>query len=283
MAMRSGFRWVPAILFLCAALLFPAPARAHEESDSALLKGVRVDERLGARVPGELLFRTAAGKTVRLSDALGGGPAILTLNYYRCPMLCPLTLRNLAGAVSGLRGPSLAKDFRIVSVSIDPTETQETAGLRAREAYGALSGTTASPADRWPFLYGDADAVRSLTDALGFRYRKVGAEFAHPSVFVVLTPEGTISRYLYGIAPSPRDLRLALLEATGGRIGKNAVFGRALLLCFHYDPAGKKYVLYAANIMKAGGGLTLLAVGFALLALWRRERRKAGTAVGRPA
>ncbi|HEU5359747.1 MAG TPA: SCO family protein, partial [Candidatus Deferrimicrobiaceae bacterium] len=192
---------------------------------------------------------------------------------YTCPMLCPLTLRSLLGTVEQMKGIELGRDFRIVSVSIDPEDRPETARARAEEIYAALKGIP-DPESRWPFLLGDERSIGALTGAVGFRYRKVGSEFAHPDVAVVLTPEGRISRYLYGIQQAPVDLKLALIEAAGGDIGESTALNRVLLFCFQYDPVGKRYALYARNIMKAGGVLTLVLLGGLLLVLWRRDRRK---------
>ena len=244
--------------------------RQHLRSPAVGLKAIGVDEKLGAAVPRDLVFRNQDGAAVRLGDVLAGGPAILTLNYYTCPMLCPLTLRNLLSAATAVRGISLDRDYRIVTVSIDPGERPGTAHARAGEMHALMTGVR-DPASRWPFLIGNEKAVEALTGAVGFRYRKVGAEFAHPDVSIVLTPDGRVSRYLYGIAQDPKDLKLALIEAAGGRIGESEVLNRALLYCFHYDPVGKKYALYARNIMKAGGVLTLVLLGMLYLALSRRK------------
>ncbi len=258
---------------IAAALVFAAGglAAAHvRETPDEILKTIGVDEKPGAQIPLDLAFRNQDGKAVRLGDAFTGGPVVLTLNYFTCPMLCPITLRNLAGAAKSVPGLSLARDYRVVTVSIDPDEKLEAARARASELYGTLTGVR-DPGDRWPFLFGGESAVRALTDAVGVRYRKVGAEFAHPDVSVVLTPDGRISRYLYGIAVDPKDLRLALIEAAGGRIGASRALNQALLYCFHYDPVGKKYALYAINIMKAGGVLTLVLLGAVYFLLWRRR------------
>ncbi len=262
------------IALAAAALVVAAarPAAAHvEETPDDILKAIGVDEKPGAAVPGDLVFRGADGAAVRLRDVLAGGPAVLTLNYYTCPMLCPITLRNLLGTANAVPGISLARDYRIVTVSIDPGERPEAARARAGEIHALMKGIR-DPASRWPFLTGDGKSIAALTAAVGFRYRKVGAEFAHPDVAVVLTPSGRVSRYLYGIAQDPKDLKLALVEAAGGRIGESELLNRALLYCFHYDPAGRKYALYARNIMKAGGVLTLVLLGTLYLALWRRRR-----------
>ncbi len=263
----------PSVLAAIAVFAVPTgrPALAHvREAPDAILASVGVDEKPGAAVPRDLVFRDGNGAPVRLGDILAGGPAILTLNYYTCPMLCPLTLRNLLSAAAAVRGISLARDFRIITVSIDPDERPEALRARAGEMHALMAGIR-DPASRWPFLAGDAAAIGALTAAVGFRYRKVGAEFAHPDVSIVLTPDGRVSRYLYGIAPDPGDLKLALLEAAGGRIGASRALNRVLLYCFHYDPAGRRYALYAVNIMKAGGVLTLALLGTLFLLLRKRR------------
>jgi protein SCO1/2 len=255
-------------LLLPAAL--PGPARGHEARDpqDEILRSVGIDERPGDAVPRDAVFRDETGREARLGDYLGDGPVILTLNYYTCPMLCPLTLRNLLEAARRTTGLDLGRDFRIVTVSIDPADGVDTARARAREIHSEMRGI-ADPASRWPFLVGDDNAVRRLTGAVGFRYRKVGKEFAHPDAVVVLTPEGSISRY--GVEHDPNDLRFALLEAAGGRIGKSQALNRILLYCFHYDPVGRKYALYARNVMTAAGVFTLVFLGLLYYLLWWRK------------
>ena len=270
-ALRAERCLLVAVAVVLAAAARPASAHVGETPDD-ILKAIGVDEKPGAAVPRDLVFRNQDGAAVRLGDLLAGGPAILTLNYYTCPMLCPLTLRNLLAAASAAPGISLDRDYRIVTVSIDPAERLETARARAGEMHALAKGVR-DPASRWPFLLGDEKAIGALTAAVGFRFRKVGAEFAHPDVSVVLTPDGRVSRYLYGVAPDPQDLRLALIEAAEGRIGESRLLNRALLYCFHYDPVGRKYALYARNIMKAGGVLTLAVLATLYLALWKRRGR----------
>ncbi|HJX73366.1 MAG TPA: SCO family protein [Candidatus Deferrimicrobiaceae bacterium] len=270
-------RWlvVAAAVFLVSAWAasLPRSSEAHAVNDPQddILRSIGVDEKLGGAIPRDAVFRNAKGEEVRLGDYLRGGPALLTLNYYTCPMLCPLTLRSLLGTVERMKGIDLGRDFRIVTVSIDPEDTPAIASARAGEIYAEMKGTD-DPATRWPFLLGDAGAVGALTGSVGFRYRRVGSEFAHPNVVVVLTPEGRISRYLYGIEQDPLDLKMALIEASGGNIGNSTALNQVLLFCFQYDPVGKKYALYARNIMKAGGVLTIALLGGLLLVLWRRGR-----------
>jgi len=264
-----------AFLFLAACVFALAPiphAQAHvRETPDEILKQIGVDEKLGGQVPPDLSFRNEEGKTVRLGDFFGKGPVLLTLNYYTCPMLCPITLRNLFSSTNRMGGISLDRDFRIVTASIDPDERLEAARARAGEMHAMMKGV-GDPGERWPFLIGGKEEITRLTGAVGFRYRKVGNEFAHPDLAVILTPEGKISRYLYGIEQNPKDLRLALIEAADGRIGESTALNRALLFCFHYDPVERKYALYARNIMKAGGIFTLVFLGVLYFALWKRRK-----------
>lgn len=261
-------------LVLAWAAAAPPTALAHAPADprDEILKEIGVDERLGAQVPPDAVFRDQEGRTVRIGDFFGNGPLVVTLNYFTCPMLCPLTLQNLLGTARALRGVSLDRDFRIVTLSIDPDDGVETAAARAAEVHAMMEGTP-DPAARWAFLAGDPASIEAVTGAVGFRYRKVGNEFAHPDAGVVLTPEGRISRYLYGVDQDPSDLKLALIEAAGGRIGESQILNRVLLYCFHYDPAGRKYALYARNIMKAGGVLTLALLCALYLAVWKWRRK----------
>jgi len=256
----------------------PGVARAADPQD-AILREIGVDERLGAKVPADLPFTEASGRRVRLGDYLGAGPVILTLNYYTCPMLCPLTFRSLAATMDGAKGLSPAKDYRVVTVSINPDEIPEIARAKAEETR-AMVPALAGADDRWPFLYGSAESVRRLTDAVGYRYRKAGSDFAHPTVAIVLSPDGRVSRYLHGIEIPPRDLKLALIEAANGKIGASSAANALLMYCFQYDPAARKYALYARNVMRAAGALTVLLLATLLAVLWRRYG-KAGEGRGK--
>jgi protein SCO1/2 len=225
----------------------------HDPQDD-ILESIGVDENLGGAVPRDAVFRNHMGEEVRLGDYVTGAPTLLTLNYYTCAQLCPLTLRNLLATVEEVKGIELGSDFRIVTVSINPDDLPETARARAGEIHAEMKGT-GEKASQWPFLLGDEKAIGALTAAVGFRYRK--------------------SRYLHGVEQSPADLKMALIEATGGNIGESTAMNQVLLFCFRYDPVGKKYALYARNIMKAGGVLTLVLLGGLLLVLWRRGQSKA--------
>ena len=263
-----------AVALLAFLPLLPGIALAADPQD-AVLQEVGVDEKLGAAIPRDLPFTDASGKPVRLADYLGDGPILLTLNYYTCPMLCPLTFRSLAATMAQVKGISLARDYRIVTVSIDPDEIPEIVRAKANETHALMPEVREADA-RWPFLYGSASSVARLAESVGYRYRKVGLEFAHPAVMIVLSPGGTVSRYLYGIEIDPRDLKLALIEASEGKIGTSSAGNALLMYCFKYDPVGKKYMLYARNIMKAAGAVTLVLLAGLLFVLYRRYGRTAG-------
>jgi protein SCO1/2 len=259
-------------LALCVAIVLCKPTQAHDPQDK-VLEQIGVDEKLGARLPLELPFTDQGGRSVKLSSYFTGGPVILTLNYYSCPTLCPLVFRNMVNTIHQMGNFQPGRDFRIVAVSIDPGETRQRAGEKAAATYATLGPTAGDPDSAWPFLLGGEASVGRLAKALGIRYtRAENGEFAHPNVIVIATPDGRIARYLYGIEQAPKDLKLALIEASGGAIGGSTVVNRALLYCFHYDPVGKKYVLLASRLMTAAmAGVLLVTVGLIAL-LWKRER-----------
>ena len=264
---------VPRALLIAFLLLLPAALNAADPQD-AVLQMVGVDEKPGTAIPRDLPFTDASGKPVRLGDYLGDGPVLLTLNYYTCPMLCPLTFRSLAATMERMKGFSLARDYRVVTVSIDPDEIPEIARAKANETH-ALMPDVRDGDGRWPFLYGSPGSIRGLAESVGYRYAKVGREFAHPAVTIVLSPGGTVSRYLYGVEIDPRDLKLALIEASEGKIGASFAGNALLMYCFKYDPVGKKYMLYARNVMKVAGAVTLILLAGLLAVLWWRYGRAA--------
>ncbi len=243
-------------------------------TNTADIKEVGVDEKLGDFIPLHLTFHDEQGRPIRFKDFFQDGkPVILTLNYFECPRLCTFALNGVVDAVNQLRSLSLGRDFKIVSVSFNSAETPELAKAKSENYCKALTNVK-SPQGYWRFLTGDEENIRELTQAVGFRYKKDGKEFAHPSVLVILTPQGKISRYLYGIQYEPKDLQLALLEASQGEIGSSRVLNQILLYCYHFDPVGKKYALQALNIVKAGGVATLLSLGGLLTYLWRNEKKR---------
>lgn len=256
-------------LFLMVRL--PSLASAHEMKDLSL-EQVGVDEKLVRRIPTDISFRDQAGKSVRLSQYFTGVPVILTLNYYACPTLCPLVFRNLVETMSKMGGLTLGKDYRVVTVSIDPNETQARAADKSAQTYAMLGGIS-DPALAWPFLIGNQPSISALAQAVGVRYAPLGKnDFAHPNVVIIVMPDGRVSRYLYGLEQSPQDLKLALIEAADGRIGNSKLLNKALLYCFHYDPVGKKYVLLASRVMTGAMLLVLMLTLGLVVVLWKREK-----------
>ncbi len=225
--------------------------------------------RLGDTIPRGLGLVYEAGREVALGDYFGGDrPVLLVLGYYECPMLCNLVFNGLTEALPRV-GLDLGRQYRVVTVSIDPGETPDLAAAK-KASYLAQLGPAAPPAS-WAFLTGDSAAIAQLADAVGFRYYydESRDEYAHPAVVHVLSPEGVVSRYLHGIQYNPRDLKLALVEAADGKIG--STLDRVILYCYHYDPGAGGYVVLAQNVMLVGGLLTVLGLGGFLLVLWLRE------------
>ncbi len=234
------------------------------------LQKIDIVEHLGQTIPLELTFVNDAGDTVILGDYFHKGkPVIVTLAYYNCPMLCTMVLNGLS---DGIRGLSLTpeKDFTVLTVSINPTETATLASAK-RTRYMENLGEKGKN-DGWRFFVGEESQSRALANAIGFQYYydEERKEYAHAAGAFVITEDGVISRYLYGLEFKERDLKLALLEASEGKIG--STLDRLILYCFHYDPAAKGYVMMAGNVMKLGGLLTLIIVTIFLSIFWARER-----------
>lgn len=247
---------------------------AYAITNSADVKDIGVNEKLGGYIPLELTFRDEQGNLVKLRNFFQDGkPTILTLNYYECPLLCTYVLNGVLDVVNKLDSLSLGRDFRIVTVSFNPLETPELARKKGSNYLKALKNVQPSQRD-WHFLTGDEENISRLTQAVGFRYKKDGDQFAHPSAIAVLTPRGEISRYFYGIQYQQKDLRLALLEASDGKIGSSNVLNQILLYCYHFDPVGRKYALQALNVVKAGGVVTLLFLGVFFTYLWKNEKKR---------
>lgn len=234
-----------------------------------LLKEVGIDQKLNSPIPLDLAFRDECGNPVRLSDYFARGkPVVLSLVYYNCPMLCTQVLNGL---VRSLKQQSLdaGKEFEVLTLSIDPTEKPALASAK----HDLYTGIYARPggAEGWHFLTGDETQIKQLADAVGFRYAydAESKQFAHASAIVILTPEGKISRYFYGIQYPARDMRLGIVEASEGKIG--SPIDQVLLFCYHYDPSTGKYGLLISRVIKAAGLATILAIGALIFVLGRRE------------
>jgi protein SCO1/2 len=231
-----------------------------------ILRRVGFDQRLNEQVPLDLKFTDETGNAVKLGDYFGKRPVVLVLAYSRCPMLCTLVLNGL---VQGMRNMpfTVGREFNVVTVSFDPRETPDLAAAK-KKTYIASYGRPGA-AEGWHFLTGKPEAIKKLTGAVGFRYVYDAGQdqYVHTSGIMVLTPQGKISRYFYGIQFPSRDLRLGLVEASANKIGSPT--DQVLLYCFHYDPAAGKYSARILNLVRAGGVLTVIAVGGMVWFLWR--------------
>ena len=232
---------------------------------------VSVVEKLGNAIPQGLSFVDSTGHRFLLKELFGHGkPVLLELVYYDCPMLCSLVM---AGSVKALAktGLVLGKDYDALTVSIDPSETSDLARTKKQ---GYMQSLGARPDDpHWVFATGDRPEIEKLADSVGFGYRYDGStkQYAHDAVIMLLTPEGTVSHYLYGVQFKPQDLKLGLIEASHGKVGTG--FDRVLLQCFRYDPATRRYGFAIMVFIRAGALLTLFTLAILLFILFRRERR----------
>ncbi|HEY4184181.1 MAG TPA: SCO family protein [Polyangia bacterium] len=237
---------------------------------------VDIEEHLGRKLPASLTFVDQDGRSVRIGDLFSDGrPVVMVLAYFRCPMLCDLVQQGVATALraSSLRG---GRDVRMVTVSIDPQDTLGNARLRRTGLLQAMGVAGGAPSDPWRVLIGAEPEIRALADTLGFRfaYDPGSRQYAHPACAFVLTPDGRVSRYLYGTTFRPFDMRLAVVEAGQDRVG--TIVDRVLLTCFRYDPSARKYGVYVLGVMRGGSLVVLLAFGVALALMVRRGRRRAG-------
>jgi protein SCO1/2 len=248
--------------------------RAVASPIGEVLESVGNSPRLGEKLPLDVEFVNSSGQKVKLRDCLAGKPIVLHLVYYECPMLCKLSADGLLSTISTL-SLRLGEDFTVVTLSFDPREGPELSA-RARDVAMARCGESAV-AGGWQFLTGDEEAIRAVTDAVGFRFMfdETTKQYAHAAGIFVLTPDGTLSRYLGGIHYSPRDVRLALVEASDGTIG--TAIDQAMLLCYMYDPTVGKYGLAIMSTVRICGVLTVVALVSAIYTMLRRERRREAT------
>jgi protein SCO1/2 len=233
-----------------------------------LLQQVRFDQQLNHTIPLNLTFTDEHGKAVELRQYFGAKPVILTLVYYTCPMLCTQVLNGLDRALENIP-PTIGKDFNVVTVSIDPTDTPVLAATKQAIYTGMYN--RAGAAEGWNFLVGKEAEIKQLADAVGFHYAydPDSKQYAHAAGIMVLTPQGKLSSYFYGVQYRERDLRLALEQASGGKVG--SPIDEALMYCYHYDAHNGKYDLLISRVMKIAGGLTVLIGGIILLIFFRSE------------
>jgi protein SCO1/2 len=253
----------------------PAPGYKREpgmvsSAVPAPLREIGFDQHLDQPVPLDTALRDEAGRAVRLGDYFGKRPVVMTFAYYDCPMLCTLVINGLSSAL-GVLSLEPGADFEIVTVSFDPRDTPASAAAK-KAGYLARYKRPGAEAG-WHFLTGDQGSIDRLTKAAGFRYvwDKETRQFAHPTGVMVLTPDGRLARYLFGIEYGPRDLRFAIVDASAGKVGSAA--DALLLYCYHYDPITGRYGLAIMRAVRVAGAATVLALGAFVVVMIRREKR----------
>jgi protein SCO1/2 len=270
--LRNKKYGVPGVFTACALVFLAAlPARAENQNEKPkLLRDVGIDQKLNEQLPLQLTFRDETGRTVQLGEYFGQKPVILALVYYECPMLCTQVLNGLLTSLKGIP-LDVGKQFNVVTVSFNPREKPGLA-MNKKRVYVGLYGRPGAP-EGWHFLTGDEAPIHQLADAVGFHYAfdTDSDQYAHATAIMVLTPQGKISRYFYGIDYPSRDLRLSLVEASNNKIGSPV--DQLLLFCYHYDPTTGKYGLVIANVMRGAALVTSLVLGTFLFLMFRRERR----------
>jgi protein SCO1 len=231
------------------------------------LKDVGIQQNLNQQIPPDLMFTDDMGRKVKLGDYFGQKPLILNFVYYGCPMLCGEELDGLESTLRVLKF-DIGKEFEVITISFDPKNTPEIAAKKKEQMLQRYKRPGAEKG--WHFLVGEPDAIAAVTKAAGFQYQydeKTG-EFAHSTAIMVLTPQGKIAQYYYGIEYPPKDLRLAMVEASQNRIGN--VVDALLLYCYHYDPSRGKYSATILRLLRLMGVATMLCLGALFFVLARR-------------
>jgi len=252
-------------------LSVPPPGKAATEQ-IPMLKEVSIEQKPNSQLPLDAEFSDASGQSVTLRKYFGARPVVLALVYYECPMLCTQVLGGLAGSLQGM-SLSVGQDYDVLVVSFDPGETPAMAADRKKDFVRRYIRDARE--QNIHFLTGREGSIKALTSAVGFNvaYDTATDQYAHPAAITVVTAEGKVSRYLYGVEFAPRDLKLALVEASEGKIG--GVVDQMMLFCYHYDPETGKYGLVIMNIVRAAGALTVLVLVGSIVYSLRRERLQA--------
>jgi protein SCO1/2 len=245
------------------------PARSQQVGPPPILREVNITQRLNDQIPPEIIFRDENGKTAHLGDYFGKKPIVLSLVYFDCPALCTEVLNGELRTMKAI-SLDLGKDFDALTVSFEPKDTPALAKAK-RDVYAGQYGRPGAR-ENWHFLTGDQPSIDALTQAAGFHYAYDSAskQYAHAAAILVLTPQGRIARYFYGVQYPSRDVRLGLVEASDGKIGTPS--DHALLYCYQYDPATGKYGLIVMNVVRAAGLFTVLLLGIFMFVMFRRER-----------
>ncbi len=266
--MRSRFY---AAMLLVLTGIGAVSASAQESTTPAILSKVGITQNLNAQIPPDLMFRDETGKSVRIGDFFGQKPIVLSLVYFDCPALCTEVLNGELRTMKAI-SLDLGKDFDAVTVSFEPKDTPALAKAK-RDVYIGQYGRPGAT-DHWHFLTGEQQSIDALTNAVGFHYAYDSSirQYAHAAAILVLTPDGRIDRYFYGVIYPARDVRLGLVEASEGKIG--TLTDHALLYCYQYDPMTGKYGVVVMNVLRAAGGLTVLLLGIFMTMMFLRERKR---------
>ena len=265
-----------------AAGLQPSSDGSTSNQRPPILQQVGIDQHLNEQLPLNLHFRDEAGKEVALGDYFNKRPVILSLVYYRCPMLCGEVLNGLTSSLNVVNF-DMGRDFDVLSVSIDPRETPDVAAKIKGVYLRRYSRHSATSQQGWHFLTGNQDQIDQLAKAVGFHYvydPRIN-QYAHASGIQVVTPEGRLSQYYYGIEYSPKDLRLGLIEASKNHIG--TVVDKLILYCYHYDPTTGHYGAIAMRVLRISGIVTVLLLGGFIITMARRDVRAGRQNTGRTA
>jgi len=267
---REKFARMRSRILVIALAATAVPMLIGQYARPAITKGVNLQQKLNAPVPLDLVFHDENGQTVPLRTYFGDKPVILSPVYFKCPSLCPMSIRE---TVLGLRRLSLQPglDYNVVVVSFDPEDTPQIAAEKKAEYEKMFNRANFNSG--WHFLTGSNDQIEKLTSAVGFGYRYDPAtkQFVHAAGIIVATPDGKLSRYFYGTDYAPADLRMALVDASQHKIGTPVDY--VLSFCFHYDATQGKYTLAIFNILKIAGGLTVLMLGGLIYLLLRDEKK----------
>lgn len=254
-------------MVLCLLFTLQCGCRTATGEENPSERTVGIIERLGSRIPVDLTFRDESGNSVRLGDLITG-PTIILPVYYRCPNVCFTLQGRMAGALRSLKQIPV-QDYRVISISFDERETPAMAARSKQTYLGAMK--IPFPDEGWRFLTGDEANIRALTDAIGFNFQRQQNDFAHPVASIVVSGDGKVIRYLYGVAVLPKDLALAITEAKSGISGTS--IRKLMDYCFTYDPAGKTYVF---NLLRVSATVVILCAGgfLAFLLLTGRKRKR---------
>jgi len=263
-------RFHGAMLLLMTAIASPS-AKAQQIATPAILSKVGITQNLNAQIPPDLTFRDEAGNSVRIGEFFGKKPIVLSLVYFDCPALCTEVLNGELRTMKAI-ALDLGKDFDAVTVSFEPADTPALAKAK-RDVYIGQYGRPGATG-HWHFLTGEQPSIDALTNIVGFRYAYDSSirQYAHAAAILILTPDGRIDRYFYGVQYPARDVRLGLIEASEGKIG--SLTDQALLYCYQYDPMTGKYGVVVMNVLRAAGGLTVLLLGIFMAVMFLRERKR---------